>query len=253
VYPRLFQLGHLAIPTAAVFTVVAILAGLTTARTAARYLDLDPEKIWDLGAAVVLIALIAPRLILVFANWNDFRTHPLWLIGVMHVRSHAAVAGGIAVALVVVILFARMTHTSLRRTLDAFAPGCALGFTIAGLGNFLAGAAFGTFTKLPWAVEYTRRLASLWYGTPLGSPLHPVQIYAAIFEAIFFGLLVGMIAKRDRLRMAAGRIAGTWLFLHGIASFALSFLRGDLLPGDFLTATIVSSVLLLSGGLLWLI
>ena len=110
-----------------------------------------------------------------------------------------------------------------RRTLDALAPSLALGFAIASIGAFAGGSDFGTPTNLPWAVTYTSRLASLWNGAPLGTPLHPVQIYAALAELCIFALLLAMIAKRDKWNIRSGEIMGAWLFLHGVSSFLSEF------------------------------
>ena len=134
-HPRLFQLGSIAIPTAGVITAIAIVAALFTARITARRLELNPEKVWDLGIVGVLTALFAPRLILIFTNWKDFIAHPLWLIGVVRVRSEAATLGGMAVAIVVMCAFVFFTRMPFRRTLDALAPSLALGFAIASLGS----------------------------------------------------------------------------------------------------------------------
>ncbi len=222
-HPRLFQLGSIAIPTAGVITAVAIVTALFTARITARRLDLNPEKVWDLGIVGVLTALFAPRLILIFTNWKDFIAHPLWLIGVVRVRSEAATLGGLAVAIVVMCAFVFFTRMPFRRTLDALAPSLALGFAIASIGAFAGGSNFGTPTNLPWAVTYTSRLASLWNGAPLGTPLHPVQIYAALAELCIFALLLAMIAKRGKWKIRAGEIMGAWLFLHGVSSFLSEF------------------------------
>ena len=110
-----------------------------------------------------------------------------------------------------------------RRTLDALAPSLALGFAVASLGAFAGGSDFGTPTNLPWAVTYTSRLASLWNGAPLGTPLHPVQIYAAFAELCIFVLLLGMIAKRDKWKIRGGEIMGAWLFLYGVMHFLSKF------------------------------
>ena len=59
VYPRLFQLGSVAIPTAGVITALAIVIALFTVRMTARRFELDPEKVWDLGILGVLTALFA--------------------------------------------------------------------------------------------------------------------------------------------------------------------------------------------------
>jgi phosphatidylglycerol---prolipoprotein diacylglyceryl transferase len=253
VHPRLIQLGHVAIPAAAVFTAIAIVAALFTARVTARRLGLDPEKIWDLGIVGVLTALFAPRLIVIFANWKDFLAHPLWMIGIASVRSEAALFGGLAIAIAVMCAFAFFTRLPFRRTLDALAPSLALGSVIVNLGAFAGGLDFGTPTTLPWAVTYTRRLASLWYGTPLGAPLHPVQIYAAMAELCIFALLLATVAKREDWKIRAGEIMGAWLFLHGVSSFFLNFLRGDLTTDAFLLAEIIAASMALVGGLLWLL
>jgi phosphatidylglycerol---prolipoprotein diacylglyceryl transferase len=253
VYPRLFQLGSIAIPTAGVITAIAIVTVLVSARLTARRLELDPEKVWDLGIVGVLTALFAPRLILIFINWKDFVAHPLWLIGVVRVRSEVAVIGGITVAIVVMCAFAFFTRMPFRRTLDALAPSLALGFAIANVGAFAGGANFGTRTNLPWGVTYSSRLASLWNGVPLGTPLHPVPVYAALAELCIFALLLTMIARRDKWKIRSGEIMGAWLFLHGVTSFVLNFLRGDLTATTFSLPQSLATAMALAGGLLWLL
>jgi phosphatidylglycerol---prolipoprotein diacylglyceryl transferase len=253
VHPRLFQFGSIAIPTAGVITAIAIVAALFTVRTTARRLEIDPEKVWDLGIIGVLTALFAPRLILIFSNWNEFVAHPLWLIGVLRVRSEVAMLGGIAVAIAAVCAFVLFTRMPFRRTLDALAPSLALGFAIASLGDFAGGSSFGTPTSLPWAVIYTNRLASIWNGAPLGTPLHPVQMHAALGELSIFALLLAMIAKRDEWKIRSGEILGAWLFLHGVVSFLLNFLRGNLVGDNFLLAETLAASMTLAGGLLWLL
>ncbi len=252
-HPRLIQFGSLAIPTSGVLTAIGIVAALFVARQTARRLELDAEKVWDLGMVGVITALLAPRLIEIFSNWSDFVAHPLWMLGVVGVRSLAAVIGGTAIAVAAMTGFAFFAQLRLRRTLDALAPAFALGLTISSVGAFVAGSGFGTPTGLPWAVIYSKRLASLWYGTPLGTPLHPVQLYAALVELCSFALLITMIAARRRWTLRDGEIMGAWLFLHGLTSFFLNFLRGDLAANSFLFSLILAASMALAGGLLWLL
>jgi len=253
VHPRLFQFGSIAIPTSAVFTAIAIIAALFTARVIARRLELNPEKVWDLGILGVLTALFAPRLILIFTNWRDFLAHPLWMIGILRVRSEVATIGGIAAAIIVMSAFVFFTRMPFRGTLDALAPSLALGFAIASLGAFAGGSNFGTPTSLPWAVTYTSRLASLWNGAPLGTPLHPVQIYAALADLCLFALLLAMIVKRVGWKVRNGEVLGSWLFLHGVTNFFLNFLRGDLNASDFLVPQSFAAAMVAAGGLLWVL
>lgn len=252
-HPRLLQLGSIAIPTAGVLTALAIVAALFTARVTARRLELNSEGVWDLGIVGVLTALFAPRLILIFTNWKDFLAHPLWLIGVVRVRSEGAALGGIAVAILVMCAFVSFTRMPFRRTLDALAPALALGFAIANVGALAGGADFGTPTNLPWAVTYTSRLASLWNGAPLGTPLHPVQIYAVLSELCILSLLLAMISKRDKWSIRSGEIMGAWLFLHGVTSFFMNFLRGDLTGNSFYIQQTLAAAMAFAGGALWLL
>jgi len=252
VHPRLIQFGHLAIPTSAVLTAIAIVAALFTARATAQRLGLNPEKIWDLNITGVLTALIAPRLLLIFTNWQDFLSHPLWMLGLTTIRSPTAAIGGIAIAIAVMAIFAYFTNLPFRRTLDSLAPALALGYAIYNIAAFTAGADFGTPTNLPWAITYTSRLASLWNKTPLGTPVHPIQIYAAIVELALFLLLTAAIAAPLRKRLPNGELMGTWLFLHGLTSFFLSFLRGDLTSATLVQSQIIAAAMVAAGGLLWL-
>ena len=253
-YPRLFQFGSLSIPTTGVFTAIAVIAALFAAKMAARRLDIEPEKIWDLGLTGVLTALVAPRMILIYSNWKDFTAHPLWLIGVFSVRSEGAVIGGLAVAVAAMFAFAHFTHMPLRRTLDAFAPALALGLAISDVGAFLAGADYGTSTSLPWAVTYARRLSSLWYGiSPLGTPLHPVQAYAALVELGILAMSCALIARREAWKIRNGEIMGTSLLIQGLSAFSLSFLRGDSSAEPFFASQSLAAAMVLLGGLLWLL
>jgi phosphatidylglycerol:prolipoprotein diacylglycerol transferase len=252
VYPRLFHFGSIAIPTSGAFTAIAIVAALFTARATAKRLSLNPEKVWDMSIAGILAALFAPRLLLIFSNWGDFRAHPLWMIGIVHVRSPWAIAGGVAVAIAGMGILARAANLPWRRAFDSLAPALALGFTIYDVGNFIAGANFGTPTNVSWAVTYTRRLASIWNQTPLGTPIHPVQIYAATVELCIFLLFLAVIATPLGKRMRDGELIGAWLFLHGLATFFLDFLRGGLTLTGLLQAQLISVVMLIVGTLLWL-
>ncbi len=252
-HPRLFQLGDVAIPASGVFTAIAILTALFFSRATARRLSLDAERVWDAGIAGVLTALIGPRLVLIFTNWSDFRAHPVWMLGLVGVHSPVAIAVGLALAVAVTLAFLRFAGLPVRRSLDAFAPGVALGLGIYWIGAYLAGSHFGTPTTLPWAVTYTSRLASLWSHTPLGTPLQPVQLYFALIALGLFALLLWMVRSRERPSLRDGEAMGAFLFVYGFCSFFLNFLRGDLDSSRLLLPEVLAAAMVLTGGLLWLL
>jgi len=79
-----------------------------------------------------------------------------------------------------------------------------------------------------------------------------VQIYEALAELCSFALLLTLLAKRDQWTIRNGEIMGAWLFLHGVSSFLLSFLRGDIAANNFLLPQTLTAAMVLVGGMLWL-
>jgi phosphatidylglycerol---prolipoprotein diacylglyceryl transferase len=63
------------------------------------------------------------------------------------------------------------------------------------LGCFFAGCCFGTSCTYPWAICYQHPLSL----APIGVSLHPVQLYSAVFYALFFALL-WVLTKKNLLK-----------------------------------------------------
>lgn len=245
-HPRIIQFGHIAIPTYGALTALALVAALAAAMHFARRLSLDPNKVWTLSLAAILTTLIGARLLAVIAHFDAFRQHPFWVLGLGTPRDTWIVPGSVALGIGAGVLYALAEGLSVLSTADALAPAAALGFAINRVGAFLAGIGFGTPSSVPWAVTYTSRLAALWYRTPLGVSLHPVQIYEAAFSLAVFALLLWELPRRRR----EGELAGTALFLFGVANSLLSIWRAETAR---LALTLVLSVLgVLAGATLWL-
>jgi len=247
-HPLLFHLGRLAIPTYGVFTALALLIALAAAVWQARRSKLPADKVWNLGLIAILAALFGARLLLIAANLRAFHAHPFWILGLATIPGTGIVLGGAAIGLIAAVLYAVAEGLPLLRTADVVAPGIALAFAINQIGAFCAGLAWGRPTTLPWGVTYRSVVAWLWYRTPLGDRLHPVQLYDAAASLLIFTLLLWMPRKRP------GEIAGAWLFLYGLCRFFTEFFRGDESLFVFgLTLSQVFAVLaVLAGGALWL-
>ncbi len=250
-YPRLFQFGHIAIPTYGVFAAIALIAALAVAMQTARRLALDPNKIWNLSLIGIFTALLGSRLLLILFHLPDFLAHPFWMLGLVSVRGYGSFYGGVLLAICACIGYIFAVHLPLRRTLDCLAPAVALGIGIGSMGSFAAGSDYGTPTSKPWGVVYRHGLATLWSGTPLGVRLHPVQIYEAI---IVFLLLAGLLFWLPR-RAHDGDLAGAFLFVYGIALFFLDFYRGDrnfVFHRAVTITQLLGAAFVLAGAALWL-
>jgi phosphatidylglycerol:prolipoprotein diacylglycerol transferase len=227
VHPHLFQFGHLILPTYGFLVALGTILSLLVCVRTARLLSLDADKIWNVALLVVVTALVG-RTLLNLLRWP-------------HSTSSVGLAAA-AIAVAASVVYALRLGLPLRRTADAFAPGLALGSSIVSIGCLEAGCDYGTPTSLPWAVVFSSPATVR--GTPLGVPLHPTQIYASLVEFILFVLLLWLLHRPHY----DGEILGAWLFLGGLSSFLLTYWRGD-----WIAATqLVSAVMVLAGGLLWL-
>lgn len=200
---------------------VGVLAGLVLALRTARAAGVHPGHTWNLCVVAVCAALVCERLLLVAANWSVLHSHPEWVqtLAMIH---HPLVAGvGAAAGLLCAVWYARRHGMPLAATADALAAPLSVGLTFEQLGALLAGSGYGTPSTLPWAVTYTSALASLWSGTPLGVPVHPVQAYAAL---AFLALAVIVVAWLPR-RRRAGDVAGGWLMCAGTAIYMTELWR----------------------------
>ena len=249
-HPRLLQLGHIAIPTYGALTALALIAALTAAVHFARRLALDPNKIWTLSLTAILTTLVAARLLLVLAHLGAFLHHPFWILGLASPRDFWIAPASAALGVAAAILYALAEGLPLLRVADCLASAAAFAFAINRIGAFVGGLDFGTPTTLPWSVTYTSRIAALWYRTPLGIPLHPVQLYDAAAALVIFALLIWWLPRRRPNHSQDGELAGAALFLWGLSSSALDLFRAT--QTRLVFSLILCAVAVLAGAALWM-
>jgi phosphatidylglycerol:prolipoprotein diacylglycerol transferase len=253
VHPILFHIGPLVIPSYGAIAAVGVLLALMLALYTARKLHIDPNKIWNLTILMLFTALVGSRLLLVIANWTVLRRHPLWLLGLAMIHHPLLAAIGVLISLAVAAIYLRRNHMPFRLAADALAAPAALGLVIEEIGALFAGSGYGTGTHLPWAVTYTDVLADRWSGAPLGIPVHPVQVYAALcFFAIAIGLVLWLPHRRQN-----GDLAGIFLMATGTTLFITEFWRdpigrGAMLGGILKAPQAVGIVVLLAGAFILL-
>ena len=244
-HPRLLQFGHIAIPTYGALTALALVAGLAAAVHFARRLSLDPNRIWSLCLIGILTTLIGARLLLVLTYFSAFRQHPVWVLGLTNIQSPWILGLSLLAGFGAAMLYALAEGLPLLPVLDCLAPSAAAAIGINRAGAFVAGLDYGTPTVLPWSVTYTSRIAALWYQTPLGVRLHPVQLYEAAASLLILALLLWWLP----LRSQPGEVAGAWLFLYGFSSFFLRFFRAG--SETLSLVQPIAAVAVIAGGALW--
>jgi phosphatidylglycerol:prolipoprotein diacylglycerol transferase len=260
-FPRLVQFGMLTVPTQGAFIALGLMLALLLAVRTSRLLSLDADRVWNLSFLAIFSFLVGGRLVLFATHWRDYAAYPSMLL-VVSIHSPAILIGGVAIACAACVISLRTHPLPILRTLDALAPPLTLGYGLACIGAFAAGADYGTLTTLPWAVRFHSRYALLWSGTPQDIPLHPVQIYQAVFELALCAMLYSLLSCNARATRSSrpcfqqGEITGAALFLNGIAAFLFELVRGNRgteLFGGFLDLTQAIALLMIAiGAILWI-
>ncbi len=249
-YPVLFHIGSILIPSYGVVTALGVLLALALSQRTARIAGVDAAKVWNLSILSLFAALAAARLLLVVANWSALRFHPAWLLGLAMVHHPLLACVGAMAGAACAAWYARHSKLPFRATADALAPPLAAGLAFEQLGALAAGSGYGTDAgpRVGWAVIYSNPLAAIWSGAPLGVPLHPVQAYAALaFLALAILLWVWLPLERRQ-----GDVAGLWLMGTGVAIFLTELWRdpegrGSLFHGAIDGPQIAAVFLVLAG------
>jgi phosphatidylglycerol:prolipoprotein diacylglycerol transferase len=217
-HPILLQLGPITLRTYGALVVLAFLAALRVARSAAPLRGVQEGFLLDLVAILIITGLLGARLFYVFLNASYFLVHPLEIVKIW--EGGLVFYGGFFTAAVAGVLFSSRRHVRVGKVADCLAPALALGQAIGRLGCFFAGCCYGKPTALPWAVMF-KDPASL---APLSIDLHPTQIYESLGDLIIATILWIQLVRRPHSK---GEIFWLYVLLYGILRFAVEFLRGD--------------------------
>ena len=84
-------------------------------------------------------------------------------------------------------------------------------------------------------------------------PLEPTQLFESAVELINFLILYWLIQRKK----FEGQVIGSYLFLYGVARYFLEFIRddpdrGSVFGGAMTGTQLISIVLVIAGGILWL-
>lgn len=218
-FPKLFQIGSFYLPTYGVLVAIGFLVGLTITVRLAKRAGLNGELVTNLAVYCALAGLLGAKILMLIFDWGTTDRPPIFSLATL--QAAGVWQGGLVLAFITAILYMRHTKLPMLGTLDAFAPGIAIGHAIGRIGCFAAGCCWGTECKLPWAVTFKNPDAFALTGVPLDVPLHPSQLYEMTTEAALFAFLYWRFGKAH----AAGRIMGLYLVLSSIARFLIEFTR----------------------------
>ena len=207
-YPVIARIGDFEITSFGLLVAIGVLCGLWVFRRelAARGL---PPSIENAALVGALAGFIGAKVFWTLENIGEAPVSDLvfsrsglsWFGGLS-----GGLAGGIGT-----ILFMRWP---LIPSLAAAAPALAIGHLLGRIGCFLVGDDYGRPSNLPWVVAFPEG------SPPTDIPVHPTQLY----EAIFLGWLAWWLVRERRRGAADYVVLGHYMILAGGFRFLLEFI-----------------------------
>jgi prolipoprotein diacylglyceryl transferase len=220
-YPVLFHLGALPVPTHDFFTVLGLLVACAVVLTQSQRRGVADRAMATIAAGGLLGAALGARL----GNWWVYVTGggELTLPGLL-VDSGKSVLGGLTGAYVGILVTKRLIGYP-GKTGDIFAPAAAIGIAVGRIGCFLT-EQIGTPTSMPWGFEPPADVLDRIPNCPQCQPgvaMHPSFLYEIAFFVILFAVLMWL---RPRVHVP-GELFKIFLAAYVVFRFAVEFVRGN--------------------------
>lgn len=209
-----------------------------------RRLDISRNAVENLYFYLIVGLIAGARLgYVVFYNLTYYVYRPLEIFAVWH--GGMSFHGGLIGVMLAGAIFARKQGMRVLELSDLIIPTAPIGLFFGRLGNFINGELFGRPASVPWAVAFPEGG---------GVPRHPSQLYEAFLEGVV--LFSALWILRGRMR-AEGAVTALFLVLYGAMRFFVEFFREPdahlgFILGPFSMGQVLSALMLLLGGILWL-
>lgn len=168
-----------------------------------------PEEVLDMAFSILIWGFLGARFFYVFQNFSYYLSAPLKIFAVW--EGGLVFYGGAIAAFAGVALLSRKKRWSFWRILDFVVPYVALTHAFGRVGCFLNGYCYGKVCDLPWAVHFPELLR----------PVHPAQLYEAVFDLVLF---VFLLRRRKRSRFD-GEATLLYFLLYGFGRYMIEFVR----------------------------
>lgn len=210
-----FAIGPLLVWTRVVFLLLGIWLAteffLRLAQSAHLTLTHFREHAWRYVAAFLLMA----RVVSIVSNYRVYLKDPMRVF-IFWDGGFSFFGGTLGIALV--LYWINRTHRStFLQWLDVLLPAACFGLAFEWLGKFFAGISYGKPTDAFWGVSYDT------IGVRYVVPIHPVQLYYAIFFFLLTFLL--LLIRKNSKRAGTETLFG--VLLAAAVTFGLEYFRGD--------------------------
>jgi phosphatidylglycerol---prolipoprotein diacylglyceryl transferase len=220
-HPIFLELGPITIRWYGLMAAIGFLAAYWFFKSRAARLGMSSSEASNLLILLFISGIAGARIYYVIWNWEQFAGNPVEIFLIN--RGGLVFYGGFILAIVALVVWARVRKQKLADLFDALAIPLAVGHGFGRLGCFMNGCCYGRETSLGWAIHPNAP------PEVAGLPLHPTQLYEAF--GIFY--IAFCLTYIEKFRRYPGSVAGTYLILYALLRFIVEFFRGDV-PHDVL-------------------
>ncbi|MFO7865332.1 MAG: prolipoprotein diacylglyceryl transferase [Candidatus Aminicenantes bacterium] len=220
-FPVLIEIGPFTVHTYGFMMALGVAAGLWFLYVQSKKHGLSPQRMIDLAFYTILVSLIGAKIALLIGNFSYYTSRPAELLSLA--RSGGVFQGGLAAGILFALWYLRKNKMPLWKTADLIVPALALGHGFGRIGCFSAGCCFGRACASPLGVTFKSEYAHNLTGIPLGTQLHPVQLYEAGLNFLNFAILF-ILLKKKRFD---GVVFSFYIINYSIIRYFTEFFRGD--------------------------
>lgn len=237
-HPVIFRIGSFEVTSFGVMVAIAALVGLWLFRRELKRSGL-PAGAADAGIVGVIAGLAGAKLL-----WTVEHAAEAPVTELLFARGGLSWYGGLIGGVGAGLAYIMVRGWPVVPILAAATPALAFGHLIGRIGCFLVGDDYGRPTDLPWGIAFPEGLP------PTTVPVHPTQLY----EALFLGVLGGLLMRWRREAVPDAILLGRYLVGAGTLRFLIEFIRvNERVAFGLSVAHLVSIAVVILGLLLLLV
>ena len=210
-----FMIGPFMIWMRVVFLLLGVWLGTEFFLRLTASANLSIQNFKDNSIRYLITFIVGARLIAIISEYRIYLRDP-FRIFIFWDGGFSFLGGAIGIA-VVLYMATRTQRATFLQWLDVLLPATTFGLVFDWIGKFLSGHSYGKPTDLIWGVSYDT------IGVRYTVPIHPVQIYYALFFLVLTCLL--LIVRKYHKRAGAETLAG--ILVASAFTFIFEYFRGD--------------------------
>lgn len=218
-HPVLLEFGEGArMSSYGAFVALSAIVALCLGRVWGREAGMPNGFALDIFLITFFGGVLGGRAEYVRANWASFEDAPSSILDIGD--GGLAFFGGFVLVIPAVLVWCRVRRVSAVDVLDVCFPVLAIGMVLGRIGCFFAGCCYGRPADVAWAVTFTDSDSA----GPLGQPVHPTQLYEAMW---WFGVFVMLLALRRLPNRRRGLICLVFLTAFPLGRLVVEHFRDD--------------------------